>query len=68
MTKFYIVAGATRFAVQEVDALTKEEAERKAYKTYPSLWDTHIQSDNYEQYETLELGEESQYVYLEEEV
>ena len=68
MTKFYIVAGATRFAVQEVDALTKEEAERKAYKTDPSSWYTHIQSDNYEQYETLELGEESQYVYLEEEV
>ena len=68
MSKFYIVAGATRFAVQEVTALTREEAERKAYKTDPSLWDKHIQSDNYEQYETLELGEESQYVYLEEEV
>jgi len=68
MSKFYIVAGATRFAVQEVTALTREEAERKAYKTDPSLWDKHIQSDNYEQYETLELGEESEYVYLEEKV
>ena len=66
MTKFYVIAGATRFAVQEVTALTKEEAERKAYKTDPSLWDKHIQSDNYEQYETLELGEESQYINLEE--
>ena len=66
MTKFYVIAGATRFAIQEVEALTKEEAERKAYQTDPSLWDKHIQSDNYEQYETVEFGEESQYVYLEE--
>ena len=68
MTKFYIVAGATRFAIQEVEALTKEEAERKAYEKDPSLWDKHIQSDNYEQYETVEFGQESEYVYLEEEV
>jgi len=66
MTKFYVIAGATRFVIQEVEAPTKMEAERKAYKTDPSLWDKHIQSDNYEQYETLELGEESQYINLEE--
>ena len=66
MTKYYVVAGATRFAVQEVTALTREEAERKAYEKDPSEWGRHMQSDNYEQYETLELGEESQYINLEE--
>ena len=66
MTKFYVIAGATRFAVQEVTALTREEAERKAYKTDPSLWDRHMQSENYEHYEIVQEGEESQYVYLEE--
>ena len=62
MTKFYVVAGATRFAIQEVTALTREEAERKAYQPDPSLWDKHIQSDNYEQYETVEFGQESDYI------
>ena len=68
MTKFYIVAGATRFAIQEVTALTKEEAERKAYEKDPSEWGRHMQSENYEHYEIVREGEESQYVYLEEEV
>ena len=34
MTKFYVIAGATRFAIQEVEALTKEEAERSCYIGY----------------------------------
>ena len=68
MTKFYVIAGATRFAVQEVEALTREEAERKAYKKDPSEWGRHMQSENYEHYEIVREGEESQYVYLEEKV
>ena len=66
MSKFYIVAGATRFAVQEVTALTREEAERKAYEKDPSEWGRRMQSENYEHYETVREGEESQYVDLEE--
>ena len=62
MTKYYVIAGATRFAIQEVTALTKEEAERIAYRTDPSLWDKHIQSDNYEHYEIVEYGQESNYI------
>ena len=66
MTKFYVIAGATRFAVQEVTALTEMEAERIAYEKDPSEWDRHMQSENYEHYEIVQEGEESQYVYLEE--
>ena len=68
MTKFYVIAGATRFAVQEVTALTEMEAERIAYEKDPSEWDRHMQSENYEHYEIVQEGEESQYVDLEEEV
>jgi hypothetical protein len=64
MTKFYVIAGATRFAVQEVTALTEMEAERIAYEKDPSEWDRHMQSENYEHYEIVQEGEESQYVYL----
>ena len=68
MTKFYVIAGATRFAIQEVEAPTKMEAERIAYEKDPSEWGRHMQSENYEHYEIVQEGEESQYVDLEEEV
>ena len=68
MTKFYVIAGATRFAIQEVEAPTKMEAERIAYEKDPSEWGRHMQSENYEHYEIVQKGEESQYVDLEEEV
>ena len=62
MTTYYVVAGATRFAIQEVSAPNKAEAERIAYQTDPSLWDKHIQSDNYEHYEIVEYGQDSDYI------
>jgi len=62
MTKYYVIAGATRFAIQEVTALTRMEAERKAYEKDPSEWDRHMQSETYEHYETIEEGQESDYI------
>ena len=59
MTKFYVIAGATRFYVKEIEADTKEQAEELAYETNPEDWGSSWQSDNFEHMETVAEGEES---------
>ena len=59
MTVFYVVSGATRFAVKRIVADSIERANQMAYEIKPEEWDKFVQSDTYEHYETLPKGMES---------
>lgn len=63
MAKFYVIAGATRFMIKEVEAHSRGEAEAIAYRTDPAHWEKSSMSDNYEHMETIYKNQESWYVH-----
>lgn len=63
MAKFYVIAGATRFVIKEVEADSRGQAEEIAYRTDPEEWEKSVMSDNYEHMETIYKNQESWYVH-----